>query len=217
MAIDSLMNTTAAASTSGGASRTFTSDPTVMQDRFLKLLVAQMNNQDPLNPMDNAQMTTQIAQINTVNGIQQLNTTMEGMSAQFTAMQVLQGAALVGHDVLVGGNVLVPQNGVARGAIEIDGTADNVRIEVLNGAGQIIDTVAMGSLPAGRHEFAWDASQYSGSNPSYRIVATRAGQTIAAEPLVRNTVTAVGAENGVMQVQLQGRAPIDYTAIRAIL
>ena len=50
------------------------------QDRFLKLLVAQLNNQDPLNPMDNAQMTTQMAQINTVSGIQELNATLKGMA-----------------------------------------------------------------------------------------------------------------------------------------
>jgi flagellar basal-body rod modification protein FlgD len=59
-------------STTGTAGNT-SNDPQAMQDRFLKLLVAQINNQDPLNPMDNAQMTTQMAQINTVSGIQQLN------------------------------------------------------------------------------------------------------------------------------------------------
>ncbi len=69
------------------------------QDRFLKLLVAQLNNQDPMNPMDNAQMTSQMAQINTVTGIQQVNETLKSLGAQFTAMQVLQGSSMVGHDV----------------------------------------------------------------------------------------------------------------------
>jgi len=67
--------------------------PQQQQDRFLKLLVAQLNNQDPMNPMDNAQMTTQIAQINTVSGIQQLNDTIKTLAAQYTSMQVMQGAA----------------------------------------------------------------------------------------------------------------------------
>lgn len=215
MAIDSLTST---ASATTASSRTLTSDPAAMQDRFLKLLVAQMNNQDPLNPMDNAQMTTQIAQINTVNGIQDLNTTMKSMAAQFTSMQVLQGASLVGHDVLIGGSDLVAQNGVARGAIDLEGNADNVRIEVLNPSGQVVDTMNAGSLNAGRHDFSWDATRYSGSGtPSYRIVATRAGQDIAASPLVRNTVVSVGSENGVMQIQLQGRAPVAYSDIKSIL
>ena len=84
-------------------------------DRFLKLLVAQMQNQDPLNPMDNAQVTSQMAQINTVNGIQQLNTTVQGLTTQFTQMQALQGASLVGHDVIVPGNKLDIANGVGQG------------------------------------------------------------------------------------------------------
>ncbi len=218
MAIDSLTANTANTTLGASSGRMLSSDPAAMQDRFLKLLVAQMNNQDPLNPMDNAQMTTQIAQINTVNGIQDLNATMKSMAAQFTSMQVLQGASLVGRDVLIDGSTLVAQDGVARGAIELDGQADNVKIEILAPSGAVIDTLSAGSLPAGRHDFAWDASAYGGSsNPSYRIVATRAGQAITATPLVRNTVVSVGSENGVMQVQLQGRDPIAYSDIKSIL
>jgi flagellar basal-body rod modification protein FlgD len=216
MAIDTISSSTAAASS--GTGRVLSNDPTAMQDRFLKLLVAQINNQDPLNPMDNAQMTTQMAQINTVNGIQELNTTLKSMATQFSAMQVLQGAALVGHDALIEGNTLVAQNGVASGAIDLDGNADSVRIEILAPSGAVIDTLSAGSLNAGRHEFAWDATQYTGTGtPTYRIVATRAGQNITATPMVRNTVTSVGSENGIMQVQLQGRDPVAYSDIKAIL
>ena len=83
-------------------------------DRFLKLLVAQMQNQDPLNPMDNAQVTSQMAQINTVTGIEKLNTTVQGLNSQFVQMQALQGAALVGRDVIVAGNRLAVADGVGR-------------------------------------------------------------------------------------------------------
>ena len=79
-------------------------DPTAAQDRFLKLLVAQLNNQDPMNPMDNAQMTSQMAQINTVTGIQQVNETLKSMADQFASLQVLQGASMVGRDVLIEGS-----------------------------------------------------------------------------------------------------------------
>src|SRR5437870_11144228 len=92
--------TTLASSGSSGA------DAPGSSDRFLKLLVAQMKNQDPLNPMDNAQVTSQMAQINTVTGIDKLNTTVAGLSSQFMQMQAMQGASLVGHDVIVAGNKL---------------------------------------------------------------------------------------------------------------
>ncbi|HEY9105542.1 MAG TPA: flagellar hook capping FlgD N-terminal domain-containing protein, partial [Roseateles sp.] len=94
---------TAATSTAATSSVAGAGD-TTSADRFLKLLVAQMQNQDPLNPLDNAQVTSQMAQINTVNGIEKLNTTVQGLQSQFVQMQALQGASLVGHDVVVAGN-----------------------------------------------------------------------------------------------------------------
>ena len=190
-----------------------------MQDRFLKLLVAQINNQDPLNPMDNAQMTTQMAQINTVSGIQQLNTTMQGMTAQFTAMQVLQGAALVGRDVLTESDKLVlDDEGIGRGALDLAGPVDNVKVEILNAAGTVVDTLSAGSLPAGRHDFAWDSKDYAGTGDlKFRIVATRAGKEVEATGLVRSTVSSVGSENGIMKIQLVGRDPVAYADLKAIL
>src|SRR6266581_877373 len=73
------------------------------QDRFLKLLVTQLQNQDPLAPMDNAQLTSQIAQINTVTGITNLNSSVQALSGQFLQMQTLQGASLIGKQVIVPG------------------------------------------------------------------------------------------------------------------
>src|SRR4051812_22877348 len=75
-------------------------------DRFLKMLVAQMSNQDPLNPMDSAEVTSQMAQISTVEGVQTLNTSITSLGAQLTQMQTMQGAALVGKDVAIEGNAL---------------------------------------------------------------------------------------------------------------
>src|SRR6202040_3830260 len=68
-------------------------------DRFLTLLVTQLRNQDPLNPMDNAQMTSQLAQISTVTGINKLNDTLSSLSASLGSNQYLQAAGLVGHNV----------------------------------------------------------------------------------------------------------------------
>jgi flagellar hook assembly protein FlgD len=68
-------------------------------DRFLKLLVTQMQNQDPLNPMDNAQITSQMAQINTVNGIEKLNTTVAGLNTSSCSCRRCRAPALVGRDV----------------------------------------------------------------------------------------------------------------------
>jgi len=93
-------------------------DPAAAQDRFLKLLVAQLNNQDPMNPLDNAQMTSQIAQINTVTGIQQLNQTMQSMAEQFNSLQVMQGTALIGRNVMTEGSSLAVADKAGKGGFE---------------------------------------------------------------------------------------------------
>ena len=73
------------------------------EDRFLKLLVTQMKNQDPLNPMDNAEVTSQMAQLSTVTGIDKLNSTVEALSASMLASQSLSAVSMIGHPVLVAG------------------------------------------------------------------------------------------------------------------
>ena len=93
-----------------------------IQDRFLKLLVTQMKNQDPLNPMDNAQVTSQLAQINTVNGIQQLNATMQGLATSFMSAQSMQSTSLIGHTVLTDGSKLNVVDGVADARVEYRGS-----------------------------------------------------------------------------------------------
>lgn len=207
-------STTATASTS----TTSTSTTDAAQDRFLKLLVAQLNNQDPMNPMDNAQMTSQMAQINTVTGIQQVNDTLKNMAEQFTAMQALQGTSMVGHNVLMAGNTLTPIDGVAVGAVDLAGRAESVKIDVLSPGGQIVDTINAGALDAGRHYFNWDASNYTGGGtPTFKITATLGGKAIVATALSSDKVVSVGTENGAMTMQLQGRGATAYSSVKAIL
>jgi flagellar basal-body rod modification protein FlgD len=195
-----------------------TGDAAAQQDRFLKLLVAQLNNQDPMNPMDNAQMTTQMAQMSTVSGIEQVNSTLTSMAAQFTSMQVLQGSSMVGHDVLVASSTLTNKAGVASGAVDLASKADAVKVEILSPGGQVLDTIDMGAQDAGRQSFSWDSSAYTDTAaPSFRVTATLAGQAVTATTLARDTVVSVGSDNGAMTVQLQGRAAVTYDNVKAIL
>ncbi len=201
------------------SSNAATTDPAAMQDRFLKLLVAQINSQDPMNPMDNAQMTSQMAQINTVNGIQQLNQTLTSMSAQFSAMQVLQGSSMVGQNVLTAGTTLTPDasTGVASAAFDLAGAADKVSVDILSPSGQVLDSVNMGTLAAGRHNFDWNTSSYQGTgNVSYRVTATMGQKPVTTTPLVQEKVLSVGAVNGALSIQLQSGRSVNYSDIAAI-
>ncbi len=194
-------------------------DPAAAQDRFLKLLVAQLNNQDPMNPLDNAQMTSQIAQINTVTGIQQLNQTMQSMATQFNSLQVMQGTSLIGRNVMIEGSGLSMADKTGKGGFELDSAATGVKVEVMTAGGQVIDTVDMGAQSAGRHTFEWDASKYTGSTDAlqFRVTAVNGATTIDSTALSLSKVTAAGAENGQLVLTLSNGKTINYDQIKALV
>jgi flagellar basal-body rod modification protein FlgD len=185
-------------------------------DRFLKLLITQMQNQDPLNPMDNAQVTSQMAQINTVSGIEKLNLSVQSLSDQFLQMQALQGAALVGRDVVVPGNRMAIENDVGQGGFELNSAADHVKVEVLNGAGLVIDTLALGAQGAGRHSFNWPAKGVlDDAGTRFRVAATTGATALPTTALMRDTVTAVSADGSSLTLELARTGSVVYADIKA--
>jgi flagellar basal-body rod modification protein FlgD len=210
--------TSSTALTSSTSQKTAQTTADAQQDRFLKLLVAQLNNQDPMNPMDNAQMTSQMAQINTVSGIQQLNETVKSLSSQFAGMQMLQGAALVGKSVLVESNTLTIKNGVAAGAVSLDSNADTISVQVLSPGGQVLDKFELGAQGAGLHGFTWDASNYQGTgSPTFKITASLKGTAVPTTALALDSVVAVGTKDGNLSLELAGRDAVAYSDVRSIL
>ena len=187
------------------------------QDRFLKLLVTQLQNQDPLSPMDNAQLTSQIAQINTVTGIATLNTSVQGLSSQFLQMQTLQGASLVGKNVIVPGNRIDIEGGVGQGGFELATPADAVKVEVLNPAGKVLDTLNLGAQRTGMHSFDWAAGTYdNAANLSFRVTATSGTAKLDTAALMRDRVNAVSTSGGALQLELARAGTVDYGTVKAI-
>ena len=208
------------ANVNSGTSANASTDPAAMQDRFLKLLVAQLNNQDPMNPLDNAQMTTQMAQINTVTGLQTLNLTMQTMAEQFNTMQQIQGISMIGRSVLTEGDRLsVSDDGQAQGQFELSGSAGAVKVEVLTPGGLVVDTLELGALEQGRHSFDWDASGYQGDTSSlrFRITASNQEGAVAATPFMQSQVVATGSANGALTLTLSGGEVVNYANVRGVL
>jgi flagellar basal-body rod modification protein FlgD len=206
----SSINGTAASSTSA-------TDSAGSQDRFLKLLVTQLQNQDPLSPMDNAELTSQIAQINTVSGIATLNTSVQGLSSQFLQMQTLQGAALVGKDVIVPGNKLDIADAVGQGGFELTSAADAVKVEVLSPAGKVLDTMNLGAQSSGVHSFDWAANAYTNTdNLTFRVTATSGSTTLTSTALMRDKVDAVSTTGDGLSLELDRSGTVAYSTVRAI-
>lgn len=193
------------------------SDATASQDRFLKLLVAQLNNQDPMHPMDNAQMTSQMAQINTVSGIQQLNETLKSLVSQSNAQQLLQASSLVGHEVLAAGSTLPINNGIAKGAIELPSNATSVTVELVNPNGQVIDKLDLGALNAGRHDFEWTApNSLTDTTVTARVTAMANGNPLTVTTLARSPVQSVSNTSTGLSLSLRGGSHVAYTDVQGV-
>lgn len=188
-------------------------------DRFLKLLVTQLQNQDPLNPMDNAELTSQMAQINTVTGLQTVNTSIQALNTQFVQMQALQGASLIGRDVTVDGNQLaIDARGTAEAGFALAGPADAVQVDILNGAGQVVDTMQLGAQESGRHGFEWDASKHpDAAGYTFRVTATLGSAAVEATPLMLDRVTSVALDgaSGLM-LTLERSGSVAYGDVHAL-
>lgn len=204
--------------TSSSTASSNISDAAGSQDRFLKLLVTQLQNQDPLSPMDNAQLTSQIAQINTVTGIANLNTSIQGLSGQFLQMQTLQGASLIGKDVIVPGNKLDIANGVGQGGFQLASAADSVKVEVMNSAGTVIDTVQLGACSSGVNGFNWVAGDTydNTSGLTFKVTATSGATKLDTTLLMRDTVNAVSTSGNSLTLELDRSGSTPYTSIVAI-
>jgi flagellar basal-body rod modification protein FlgD len=190
------------------------------EDRFLKLLVAQMQNQDPLNPLDNAQVTSQMAQINTVSGVEKLNKTMTGLTSQFLQMQTLQGAALVGRDVTVAGNSVSIAGDVGQGAFDLASDASATKVEVLRPDGTVLDTLQLGPQKGGRVNFEWaakGAAQGTGaqSDIRFRVIATNNTAPVAATAYMRDKVVAVNMGGDTLNLELQRSGSVAYTQVKS--
>lgn len=179
---------------------------TASENRFLTLLVTQLKNQDPLNPMDNAEMTTQLAQISTVGGIETLNTTLQSLAASYAATQSMQATAMIGQGVLVPGSTLELKDGAAIAGTALDGAADKVIVSITDRDGVLVSRIDLGPQAAGAVSFQWDGETEQGeaADGRYRftVTATRGETTVNATPLSYGRVTAVapGAAGATLSV-----------------
>ncbi len=175
---------------------TATSKTDEAQGRFLKLLTEQLKNQDPLNPVDNAQMTSQLAQIDTVNGLEKLNTTLATLLESSQSGEVLQAAALVGKGVMVEGKTLSLSGGAAYGGFELASAADKVTVTIKDANGLAVQTLELGSFDSGIHNFAWDGTTASGAKAvsgdyTMSVAATRGDTDVKPTALTLSTVNSV--------------------------
>jgi flagellar basal-body rod modification protein FlgD len=228
----SQIDTGSAATTGASTSKTDTAQQ--LSDRFMKLLVAQMKNQDPLNPMDNAQVTSQMAQINTVSGINGLNTTVTQLLGQFQHLETMQAAQLSGRNVLAAGSTVTVDAATStdasagsstnlRGAFELAASADKVDVEVRDAKGTLVSTLAVAPNSAGGlQSFTWDGKDASGGvaaagNYTFNVKASSAGSAVTATTYAAQRVQGVATGTGSPSLLLADGRTVAYSDIKQIL
>lgn len=174
-----------------------------LRESFMTLLLTQLENQDPLKPMENAEMTSQLAQINTLSGIEQLNDTLTGITQQMNANKALEASGLIGNAVLVPGDsvkVSANEDGGAYATpfgVELEQPAERLEITVRNQGGVALYTQQVDSVEAGVQSFTWG------------------GLSDAGEPLppgeYRVTMKAFDADDNEMQPQ-----PLNYAMVQGV-
>lgn len=159
-----------------------------MQGRFLKLLTTQLQNQDPMNPMENAEMTSQLAQMSTVDGIERLNKMVQSFFDSQASAEGLNAAALLGRGVLVEGSRLALTEAGAIGGFEIDTPADSVTLSVRDSSGLVVKQMVFNDVDAGSHNFVWDGTAEDGSRAADGIYTLSLSATLGDEAVGGRTL-----------------------------
>ncbi|MCB5362815.1 flagellar hook assembly protein FlgD [Pusillimonas sp. CC-YST705] len=205
-------NTAAAALAQASQSSSLMGDT---QDRFLTLLVTQLRNQDPLNPMDNAAVTSQIAQLSTVSGIEQLNNTLLALSGQMDLSQSMQAASFIGKEVLVPGDkIRLGSSADGQGKVatpfgfELYSDAKSVQVSILDGSGQVMRLLELEAHTAGIYSLEWDGLNDKGqavSDGAYQVSVRASdadGNALASEALTYGKVGSVAYSSAGLRLDL---------------
>ncbi|MBI6882569.1 flagellar hook assembly protein FlgD [Pseudomonas putida] len=210
-------------SSTSSAAKTKASDD--LRTNFMTLLTTQLQNQDPTKPMENSELTSQLAQINTVSGIESLNTTMSAITGQISTSQQMQASALIGHGVLVDGNrILVGDGETTPFGIELAGAADSVKVTIKNSAGEVVHSADMGAMSAGVQSYSWDGKLEDGSVApdgayTFSIEASANGVSQKATALNYALVNGVGKNtDGDIVLDLGGTyGQVKYDTVRQVI
>lgn len=220
--VTGVQNSTSSAAAQATAASSAAAEMGATQDRFLKLLVTQMQNQDPLNPMDNAQVTSQMAQLSTVTGIDKLNSTVESLSASMLASQSLSAVSMIGHPVLVAGTQIDLLNGQGDAAVELTQPVDNLKVSISDASGKVVRSLNLGAQKSGFANIQWDGRTDSGAMAtdgkySFSAESTLGGKKSDATTLSYGMVNSVAQSQNGVTVNVGQLGEISLNSIKKIL
>lgn len=196
MSISDLINGTGATGAGHRTGESAKPKDQLGQAQFLELMIAQLKNQDPFKAMDPSQFLGQLAQFGTVSGIQEMQAAFATLSESMRSSQVLEGATMVGRDVLVASDeITLPAAGNVRGALDIPSGANSVQVNVRDAAGQLVRRMSV-TPTAGLTDFTWEGVTDGGARAaagdySFEAIANVGGRAVSLETLLASRVSSV--------------------------
>jgi flagellar basal-body rod modification protein FlgD len=201
---------------------TSSASPSLGQADFLKLMTAQLQNQDPFDPVDNTQMIAQMAQFSSLAGITEMSSTLKAISDKLGATTTSDAVSYIGKTVLTEGNVAYGRaSGGISGGVELGADATNVSVTIKGANGEVLKTVDLGAQDAGTFYFDWDgkneAGDDAGAGPfSISVDAKSGADSVASKALVWAPVQSVSTTTGQVVLSLPGIGDIPATQVRQI-
>jgi flagellar basal-body rod modification protein FlgD len=193
------------------------------QEDFLRLMVTQLENQDPFEPMESGDFLGQIAQFGTVEGLATLNGSFESLANSLVSNQALQAASLVGRSVLVDSSEgFLEDGGTLGGAAELVRPATNVTIQITDSAGVLVREIDLGAQNAGLVSFQWGGETSSGAPAPpgrYRMTAQvveQGRQSDGVNVFVNAQVDSVSFGPRGLNINLRGLGEIPFGAVKQI-
>lgn len=194
------------------------------QSAFLKLMITQLKNQNPLDPQDNQAFVAQLAQFSSVEGLEKLNTSMSSMANSYKSSSALQASALVGRAVMVEASE-VPLNtgGVVLGQIALKDNTSNLIVNIYDSKGALVNQQSLGKQTKGELDFQWDGKGTNGKTlPAgmykFEALAEVNGKQVAQKTQLSTNVNSVTLGNaGQMTLNLNGVGAVKLSDIREIM
>lgn len=193
------------------------------QNEFMELMIAQLNNQNPLEPQDNGEFIAQLAQFSSLEEMQKVSTSVNDLTTQYRSTQALQASAMVGRSVLVNASS-GPNNidGTMSGVVDLPASTSNLNISILNSTGELVQTIPMGQQFAGQVAFQWDGKNAQGEMmpiDQYTIKAEASynGATEQLQTLLSSNVDSVSiAKDGAITLNLAQIGAVPLSEVRQI-
>jgi flagellar basal-body rod modification protein FlgD len=172
---------------------------TLNVDDFLKLMTTQLQNQDPLKPLDSTEFVSQLAQFGTVSGVQGMQTSLNSLSTALQSSQILSGASLVGHHVLTAASqAQYAGAGTLTGTVDVPAGYPQVTLQVTDASGQVVRNLSLDNS-AGRQLFQWDGrtdggTQAAGGQYKFQVIAGGAGSNVSLQTNLYGSVGSVSLD-----------------------